>query len=418
MKKISIVFLPICLMLLCACGGASSSDKKSVKEKAYKYASMKDGVLHLDLKEARKHQQEVKLSDICDSLIYIPLETKKECLLGKNASIRIDGDDVFCRYSRGLYHFNTDGTFIGQIGKIGRGPGEFICTCFCINRRDKRIYIYANYKHRIFEYDYNGKLLSNDFTLGDNIVARMLFSEKSNSIINSSSYILKTFEDVKNTSDYNILNEKSLNSKICNTIKSKYYPKEYELRKANGLAIMHGSSIFKHNGKIRVQEIASDTLFEYRKKALHPVVILNNKEFKPKFTYDVYDEVYGKTKWNSEERRELRRKLLYSSIREESSRYIFVGDSEKYLYDKKERELVCLDASSEDIKIKNDIDGVIDMWPVKIIDGKYMLCVIDASTFLENTSQISLDNKENLKEIVSNMKEESNPILMLARLKK
>jgi len=410
-------------MLLCACGGASSSDKKvseekCIKEKAYKYASMKDGVLHLDLNEARKHPQEVKLSEICDSMIYIPLETKKECLLSKGASIRIDGNDVFCMYSWGIYHFNIDGRFIGQIGKKGRGPGEFVSRNFCLNRRDKRIYVYANFKKRLFEFDYNGKFLGNNFTLGDDIVGSMLFCEKSNSILNSSYYALKTNKEEKTTFEYNILNEKSLNSEICTAIKSKYYPKEYKLRKANGLTQMCGSSIFKHNGDIRVQEIFSDTLFEYRNKALHPVVILNNKEFKPKFTYDVYDEVYEKTKWYSEEREELSRNLLYSSIGGESSRYVFVGSLEKYLYDKKERELVCIDASSENIKIKNDIDGVIDMWPRKIIDGEYMLCVIDATTFLENTSQISLDNEEHLREIVSNIKEESNPILVLARLKK
>ena len=87
-----------------------------------------------------KHREQMKLSDICDSLIYIPLETKKESLLGGVSKVKVDGDDVFINYYWGLYHFKINGDFVGQIGRKGRGPGEYICTGFCLNKKDKNIY--------------------------------------------------------------------------------------------------------------------------------------------------------------------------------------------------------------------------------------------------------------------------------------
>ena len=65
--------------------------------------------------------------DIDIELKFIPLETIDNNLIGNISQIAIYKDKIFVLdrfYSKRLYAFKTDGTYIGQIGNQGNGPGD------------------------------------------------------------------------------------------------------------------------------------------------------------------------------------------------------------------------------------------------------------------------------------------------------
>jgi len=122
-------------------------------------------------------------------------------------------------------------------------------------------------------------------------------------------------------------------------------------------------------------------------------------------------------------------------VRGESSRFVFVDyyAEPSYVYDKKERTFTCVDYYQEivegDKQINkyvyfNDMDGINHIEHTWVINNKYLLSKISAIDFLENLEKLNAsakgDNKylARLEEIAKGMTEESNPVIMLARLKK
>ena len=67
------------------------------------------------------------LGDIAESIEYIPLETKDECLIGENVYFDFDETHIIIGYynCNTLYLFDRQGHFIRTIGTKGEGPREF-----------------------------------------------------------------------------------------------------------------------------------------------------------------------------------------------------------------------------------------------------------------------------------------------------
>jgi len=369
MKKILLIL--IAAVVLCACGGVSSSEKKgtegkSVKEKPYKYASMKDGVLHLDLNEARKHPQEVKLSEICDSLIYIPLETKKKCLLGRNINrVEIDGDDVFIHEGWKLLHFDISGKFVGQLGKTGRGPGEYVCAGLFLDRDNKKVYAMANYRHRVFEFDYNGRLLSDTIRFKKHL-NDIVYIPDLRTVYGSLQYCV-TDDRYK---QYNIYSKIDIDeNKQSDAVRSKYLPDKYYTDIAKISLNMHSSGLYSLDGNLCYQELGSDTIFKRSNGISYPHIILNSHKFMPKFTSSLFKDVSRDVIIH--DYKSLLSKVP-SMISGESERYVFINkySDDSYVFDKEKKELVALQ-KCDDIVFKNDFDGLENFEGVYFCNKKF-----------------------------------------------
>ena len=101
------------------------------------------------------------LNDMVESIEYIPLETKDECLIG-NGSL-IVSDNFICCSTKGRYYlFRRSGEFVAQIGDIGQGPGEYSyagVTLVNINEKDNEVLLRINYPRRLMYYDFKGKYI-------------------------------------------------------------------------------------------------------------------------------------------------------------------------------------------------------------------------------------------------------------------
>ncbi|WP_158576711.1 6-bladed beta-propeller [Parabacteroides sp. AM08-6] len=132
------------LIVLCGC-----THRNQQTESVEEVVVARDTVIHL--KDVLDLSEEVRLSEIADSITYIPLETKPDCLLGDNISFRFT-DNFILTVPRLMFDWN--GCFKGQIGKQGQGPGEDPSMYASLLESKEHYYTVGN---KIIEYDRNGK---------------------------------------------------------------------------------------------------------------------------------------------------------------------------------------------------------------------------------------------------------------------
>lgn len=102
--------------------------------------------------------KEVRLSELVDSITYLPLETRKECLLRNTSWFNYSYPYIIC--SR--YVFDMNGKFVRSVGRIGQGPGEDPTTY--MGSIFSKGYFYT-YGHKLIEYDEKGKFTGNEIQL-------------------------------------------------------------------------------------------------------------------------------------------------------------------------------------------------------------------------------------------------------------
>ena len=115
----------------------------------------KENSIELDLSE---RSSKIRYSEIIDSLRYVHLENKDECLIGNVDQFIKDDTLLFLldKQQKTLFIFSENGKFIRKLDKVGGGEGEYIATTsFCINPNTKMIHILDDTQHIILQYTYN-----------------------------------------------------------------------------------------------------------------------------------------------------------------------------------------------------------------------------------------------------------------------
>ncbi len=109
--------LSISLLILVSLTFASCSIKDKVNSN--------NPLVVLDMETLLDNQEEVKLSDIAESIRYVSLETNLEAQC-QTLQYIIRGEKIFIRNkNQTVFLFDGDGNFVRQIGRIGQGPGEY-----------------------------------------------------------------------------------------------------------------------------------------------------------------------------------------------------------------------------------------------------------------------------------------------------
>lgn len=143
------------------------------------------------------------LSDFVESIEYIPLETKDECVIGQGMVFDYDDTHIVVKYNetKAVYLFDRKGGFIRTIGRRGNGPEEFegIHTLYMDSEKNC-IIIEANRKALYF--DKQGEFLhSTSFPIDDraaNAYFRGLFLRTAESYVyNDSTYSVYTIYNQK-----------------------------------------------------------------------------------------------------------------------------------------------------------------------------------------------------------------------------
>ncbi|MCT4600137.1 MAG: 6-bladed beta-propeller [Marinifilaceae bacterium] len=400
------------LLIIFSCGnGVNSKQTKVLKNDSTSCVSIKDGIIHLDLKKSSLYVKELNFKDLCDTAIYVPLETDKKCIINKISRYSKDGNDIFISSNLSLYHFDISGKFINQYGKRGRGPGEYCCGNFFIDKKNKFVYAKGIYNHKVFKFNYLGQLIKSFPCEMSNVKA--VFLPSSGHIISQSSYF--TPSKWCKSPKFNIIEEYDEEGKLVNSIKSNYFPKgaNLKLRKGPSMCLNFNNIYILNSSQIMVQEFSNDTLFEYKNKKLIPRIITNNKEFRKRFRVDNSCKKLGINNLLSNE---------YSSVLSESSRYIFFRCFNTALfsiYDKKLNKLIRCRLVSKDYDNINKV-------PIgEVYDGNYLISFVSSDKFIEASEKASSSMDKNMElfskriqSISKNLTDESNPVLLIYRLRK
>ncbi len=239
--KAKITFLFITLvtfqMLLTMC----STNKTENSETKNDFIEI--NIDELDLKDS------VRFSTFFSGVKIIPLETNKNCLIGRITEIEIINDTLYVldqMNSKSLFVFDLEGNFVRKIGNEGRGPGEYVRPrSFTIDTKHNQIHIMDSGR-KILTYTLDGKFISE-------ITPELLTPFLSIKNLNGVNYV-----------EHMIINEESdfLISAIDNsgTILNQWLPANIYL---NGFELNMSSTnqLVKTNNDIKYMRLFMDTIF-------------------------------------------------------------------------------------------------------------------------------------------------------------
>ena len=106
-----------------------------------------------------KQVTSIPISNYFKNAKTIILETKEDCLIGHIDELQVFDGCIFILdrlIAKSMYVFNSNGSFIGKIGSLGNGPGEYIQLIdFTLDTKNRLIYL-LDYGLRIHIYHFDG----------------------------------------------------------------------------------------------------------------------------------------------------------------------------------------------------------------------------------------------------------------------
>ena len=300
----------------------------------------------INLSSAIEHTENITLNNFVESISYIPLATTYDILVDKYPRIFVTNDYIITVTTNKCLLFNRkDGAFIREIGRYGRGPGEYQSTRGFFNDVIPAYY-FTGWNGNLVKYTMDGVFRGNVKIPGyeDNFVSpsvSMNYSFINDSIIVCDFLIALGTE----SKSLMIFSEKGNVLKII--------PNHNILKTKRNFVLTTGeSSFYRFNNILFFQNMYNDTVFQVTVDRITPYFVLNRGKHSPPF----------ESKWWSLEKK-LKANFISQPTYSENKRFIsfnFYLGRDKYfaLYDKLEKVLKVVDNKSG---IKNDIDGFIDL---------------------------------------------------------
>lgn len=149
--------IPLLLFLLVSC--------QQNKDQSFDAENKLSGPLPhvIDLEKGLENNGAVfKLSDIADSIKFVRLKKTEKSLFRSVGDVEVHGDNMFFLSFYGqkkshVFRYNLNGEFINSIGKVGRGPGEYLNCDYAIDYDRREILVLDWYKtKKILVYNFKG----------------------------------------------------------------------------------------------------------------------------------------------------------------------------------------------------------------------------------------------------------------------
>ncbi|MFH0843829.1 MAG: 6-bladed beta-propeller [Bacteroidota bacterium] len=347
---------------------------------------------YIDLEKDIDRIKSIPLSTFGSKLEYIPLETGSDFLIKSVDNIFINDSFIFIGdYNQRLLLFDINGKYLRQIGKIGKGPGEYQSVeNFVVGNKQKEIYILSYREVNIF--DFTGQF-KRDFRL-DFPCSEIIMDDNGDLILHPFSSAQPTTDPVYSWYVYD--NKGTEKTKILNTSK-----------RINGGITVPYSPLYMFNGTPHFMEFGIDTLYNYSDNLKLPYAIFN----------------YGKMKYPVDptlsESLSIDDKIWVSKIQEIKD-LLLVN-----VWWGRDSILNCVfSKSSSDFAVinetgfTNDIDSGMNFWPRKIINDNLMIDFKDAFELIAFSNNYQINSKEQsnrIKEIINHLSETSNPVIIILR---
>ena len=325
---------------------------------------------------------------------FIPLETTNECLFNDVHTIEINNDTIFLitKKYRSIFAFDIKGNFIGEIGKIGNGPGEQLRpSSFHINRKNNEIIIADMSKQSLlyydltnFQYKYSKKsfMFFNCCWLPDGNIAWVYHGYKGEK---------RNYYNVKIT-DNNIQEIARLND-------TKFSPQ---------YIITLGNMIYKYNNNHYLNLPNEPTIYKITSKSVEPVFTVDfgkykfaSKEWLCHNAMDHYYSTISKTDYISACNIQETKNYIGAS-------FLYKGNNIYTAFYNKKKNISCIIQGNDFI----DKSGLIGISPIKGTDGDYFISLIYPATLKNKKIK-----RKDLLDFSKQISEDDNPIICLFRFK-
>ena len=389
--------------------------------------------LHIiDFVEAVNNIKEVKLSNCVSSLKYTPFETTDSALLG-NIYSHFYADDAFMYCASAdlmkcIHIFTRDGKYVKDIGKKGRGPGEYSSARTIAVVPGTDTLIVAGGRKVVFYSLKDGSCLkeiesedlfggSKDVTITRNGMTSTMSNLVSGNMVlyNNLLYVpVANNTNFEQTLDvYDLSFNPVLKIQMGKSSQATIIPRVF-----NGIIYIHNNNLNVINGLV-------DTIYTLKNNELIPHIAFEYGKY-PSLGKNPIRDSYKQVKGLEDEMFIPRNNGAY--LYETSTSFFGVVRIPKsiatskqlhpfshFIYDKHTGKTNLIKHSEElgHGAFTNDIDGGMPFWPTKHIDNK-LYQFVDAVTFIEMSKKY---NSPRMKEIAATLTEESNPVMIEATLK-
>lgn len=367
-----------------------------------------DGLKTINIFEAEEGR--ISISEIVEDITYIPLASDSILAYIMNV-VYFDGDYFVKDNKSKFLRFDRDGNLLNQIGRRGRGPGEYrYASDFVIHPITGKIYISGGKPDQIMVFSRYGKFLK----------AIDLTKTYATSLGVSGENLFLFY---LNSAEHNEENMELLDAD-GNSIKS--YPNKYKFERGRAMVAFSGECVtYLLEDKLHFKEIFSDTIFCIDGQNMSPKLILNSEDkgFTPEKRMKVIEEVsadlesLGESMTNS-----VKQSNLF-----ETTNFLFYD----YGYNKKGRVLIYNKSTGKTVEIdsqegiKNDWDGGPNIQLKMAKDDNTVFSWISAFELkryvASNEFKISTtkypEKKKKLEQLANSLDENDNPVLMLVKLK-
>jgi len=113
----------------------------------------------ITLKNLENCKDSLTLTDINDRISFVPLESRKECLIGNIQKLVLSSEYYFIWSKNVVYQFLRNGTFVRSIGNYGRGPEEYL-DIFDIAVNEKQEKVFIADERKVLEFNFAGEYCS------------------------------------------------------------------------------------------------------------------------------------------------------------------------------------------------------------------------------------------------------------------
>ena len=406
--KMKIAYLLIMLLLSCSNANQNYTNKVEAGDKNSSAIDSAERGKLSDFIEIKVDDQypsrTIKMEDIAE-VRYVPLETTDQSLIqGIHKMATSDDKIVICDLVQNtIFIFDKDGHFINSINKEGSGPQEYSAIHnFAVNFQKEEIYI-CDYplKFRILTYSFDGGFIR-ESKLDQKIWPLILYNYDENFLIAYDSYNMESSEKA-NKQPYSLINKE--NGQVFPL------PLIIENRKSNRVMISEGQKyicagvnidpMIKTDDGVVISDFALDTIYKYTDHKLIPIGVRKNLGQKDLSSFCAYSSNYSFFNIVKMEVDEKNIKNAPSEV-----------DSKFFLIDRKSSSISEVKIQLSDVITKKDLS-----WDCygKDLHKSGVTFTFRAGMLMKLLKEQRLNGK--LKEIASNLTEDDNPVLMIAKFK-
>jgi hypothetical protein len=244
---------------------------------------LETGALYTVNVDGLKHQDTVYISSFFKNVRTVILEEHDDALIGEIQWIQAFDDyilifDFFI--AKKLFVFDKNGKFLRQIGKTGRGTGEYIQVMdFCIDTEKREIYLLDSGSRKMLKYNLDTGEYISSINLPKNDIAPYLITYAYDKLF------LKIMHYDQQGENDNLLMEFDFKTgKNTDYISSKKWNLDWRYDVYSSY-----NFFLSKQPPLKYAEMFMNTVFAIEKDSIYPYFTLNTKNWTRKVTYEKYD---------------------------------------------------------------------------------------------------------------------------------